>query len=121
MTENDFLIKLLELLTSFQFSSSIVHFRFRQYNSLAAVDRAITSAPYPNRRGERLDIGLETAYRQFFQSGPDYIQRTLLIVASGRPDKRTFRRIHQISRTMEKKHVKIFVVRLGSYRKGITI
>merc|ERR550519_2028910 len=100
-------------------NSANVIMRFRQHNSLGEVTNAITRAPYPNRRGERLDLGLSSAYENFFRKEPEYIQRTLLVVSHGKTNSHTFSRIRRITSTMERKGVKIFIVRLGSRKRGL--
>jgi len=87
--------------------------RFRQYNSLFAVRRAVDQAPYINRGGKRLDLALQAAYDTFYKNEPTYIQRVLVVITGGPPNRRRAYAIKRMASRFIRKGVQVYAMGVG--------
>jgi len=92
--------------------------RFRQYNSIFAVRRAIDQAPYTNRGGKRLDLALQAAYDTFYRNEPTYIQRVLVVLTGGPPNRRHSYAIKRMASRFIRKGVQVYAIGVGRAYRG---
>lgn len=92
--------------------------RFRQYNTIFAVRRGIDQAPYTNRGGKRLDLALQAAYDTFFRNEPTYIQRVLVVVTGGPPNRRFSYAIRRMASRFTRKGVQVYAIGVGKAYRG---
>jgi len=92
--------------------------RFRQYNSIFAVRRAIDQAPYTSRGGKRLDLALQAAYDTFYRNEPTYIQRVLVVLTGGPPNRRHSYAIKRMASRFIRKGVQVYAIGVGRAYRG---
>lgn len=92
--------------------------RFRQYNTIFAVRRAIDQAPYANRGGKRLDLALQAAYDTFYRNEPTYIQRVLVVITGGPPNRRYSYAIRRMASRFTRKGVQVYAIGVGRAYRG---
>ena len=99
-------------------NTASLQLRFRQTNSLSAVRRGVDRAAYINRGGRRIDLALEAAQRHLFANEPNYIQRVMVVITGGRPNRRSALRIRNMARQFRKKGVQVYAVGVGRAYRG---
>ena len=83
-----------------------------------AVRRGIDQAPYTNRGGKRLDLALQAAYDTFFRNEPTYIQRVLVVVTGGPPNRRFSYAIRRMASRFTRKGVQVYAIGVGKAYRG---
>lgn len=78
-----------------------------------AVRRAVDQAPYINRGGKRLDLALQAAYDTFYKNEPTYIQRVLVVITGGPPNRRRAYAIKRMASRFIRKGVQVYAVGVG--------
>lgn len=80
---------------------------------LTAVRRAVDQAPYINRGGKRLDLALQAAYDTFYKNEPTYIQRVLVVITGGPPNRRRAYAIKRMASRFIRKGVQVYAMGVG--------
>ena len=86
--------------------------------SFTAVRRAVDQAPYINRGGKRLDLALQAAYDTFYKNEPTYIQRVLVVITGGPPNRRRAYAIKRMASRFIRKGVQVYAVGVGRAFRG---
>lgn len=83
-----------------------------------AVRRAVDQAPYINRGGKRLDLALQAAYDTFYANEPTYIQRVLVVITGGPPNRRRSYAIKRMASRFIRKGVQVYAIGVGRAFRG---
>lgn len=104
----------LDLHLAVSFRIRLTHVDF----SSTAVRRAIDQAPYTNRGGKRLDLALQAAYDTFYRNEPTYIQRVLVVITGGPPNRRYSYTIRRMASRFTREGVQVYAIGIGRAYRG---